>query len=143
MATSPRPSIDNELASPRGIGGHRVPGFILPRARFIHDNINSKEVCRVFVLRCQSAFNLTCQVLSHRVTCRIQFKQSYKLHITFIHSCIRTSILSHIHTFMHTHIHTPCQFTHDCVSHPESCPVIPHQFSHQFFQVVGPKQRTA
>jgi len=95
---------------PRGIGCHRVPGFIPPIARFIHNN--SKEVCQVYILRYQSTSNLTCPVLFHRVTCHMQFIRSFKsqsyVH-TCMHSCIQTSILSYIHTFkraQRTHTHT-------------------------------------
>jgi len=96
----------------RGIGCHRVPGFIPPMARFVRNNINSMQVCRVFVLRCQSASNLTCPVLFRRVTCHMQFTWSFKsqsyVH-TCMHSCLQTSILSYIHTFkraQRTHTHT-------------------------------------
>jgi len=84
---------------PRGIGCHRVPGFILLMARFIHNNINSKEVCRVFVLRCQSASNLTCPVWFRRVTCHMQFTWS------FIHACIHASKHQYFHTFTHSSVH--------------------------------------
>ena len=57
------------VVSPRGIGCYLVPGFTPLMAQFFHNNINSKEVCRVFVLRCSSASNLTCLVSFHRVTC--------------------------------------------------------------------------
>jgi len=97
---------------PKGIGRHRVLGFVPPMARLVHDNINSKEVCRVFVLRCLSASNLTCPVLFHQATCHVQLIWSFKSHSyihTFMHSCIHTSILSYTRTFkrtQRTHTHT-------------------------------------
>jgi len=94
---------------PRGIGCHYVPGFIPPMARSIHDNIKSKEVCRV--LYCVVSPPPTLHVLS----CSIEspaicssYGRSSHIH-TFIHSCIHTSILSYIHTFkrtQRTHTHT-------------------------------------
>jgi len=90
---------------PRGIGCHRVPDFIPPMARSIHNNINSKEVCRVFVLRCQLHV-LSCSIESP-VICNLYGRSSHSH--TFIHSCIHTSILSYTHTFKHTqrtHAHT-------------------------------------
>ena len=99
MATSPRPSIDNELASPRGIGYHRVSGFVPSMTWSVHNNINSNEVCRVLVLRCQSPSNYTCPVLFHRVTCHMQFTWS------FIHACIHASKHQYFHTFTHSSVH--------------------------------------
>jgi len=93
---------------------HRLPlcaGFTLSMARFVHDNTISKEVCRVFVLRCQSASRLTCQVSSHRVHLSHTFYAV--LQVTFIHPCIHTSILSCIHLFMHTQ----CICIHNINSH--------------------------
>jgi len=75
--------------------GDRLPPcarFHIANGRFVHDNINSKEVCRVFILRRQSASNLMCLVLVHRVTCHMQF--------------IRSFIHSYVHAFMHLHINT-------------------------------------
>ena len=114
MATSSRLLVKQWAFSPRGISCYLVPGFTPPTAQFVHNNIISKEVCRVFVLRCQSASHPTYLVSFHRVACHIQFIQSYKLHPyihAFIQSYIHTLILSHIHTLMrtqHTHgiIHT-------------------------------------
>jgi len=93
------------VVSPRGISCYLVPGFTPLMARFVHNNINSKEVCPVLVLRCQSASNLTCLVSFHRITCHMQFIWSFKSHSyihAFIHLCTHTSILSCIHTFKHT-----------------------------------------
>jgi len=53
------------VLSPRDISCYLVPGFTPSAARFVHNNIISKEVCRVFVPRCQSTSHLTCCVLSH------------------------------------------------------------------------------
>jgi len=106
--------------SPRGISCHLVLGFTPSMARFIHNNINYKEVCRVFALWRQSPSNLICLALFHRVTCHMQFIWSFKSHSyihtfihsyihTFIHSCIHASILSYIHTFkraQHTRTYT-------------------------------------
>jgi len=91
---------------PSGLDCHRVLGFIPPMARLVHSNINSKEICRVFVLRCQSASNLTCLVLFHRVTCHMQFVWSFKSHIhTFIRSCIHASIHQYFHILAHSSVH--------------------------------------
>ena len=127
------------VVSPRGIRCHLVSGFTPSMARFVHDNTISKEVCQVFVLRYQSASNLTCPVSSHRVTCHIQFIWSFKSH-----SCIHASTHQYYHIFTHSnvhnaHVHTQYQFTHNCISRLESCLVVSHQFSHQLFQVVSPK----
>jgi len=90
----------------RGISCHLVPGFTPSMARFVHNNINSKEVCRVFVLQCRSTSYLTSLVssrwvhLSHTI-----YIQSYELHAsihTFIHPYINAFICSYINTFMRT-----------------------------------------
>jgi len=153
---------------PRGIGCHRVPGFISPMALFVHDNINSKEVCWVFVLHCQFASNPTCPVLFYRVTCHMQIIWSFKSHSyihTCMHSCIQTSILSYIHTFKraqrtHTHtmlIHTwlhrspKVSFGHITSIQPSFIFCLPSGSPTQrtawglfsVFQVVSPTQRTA
>jgi len=64
------------------------------------------------------------------------------------HSYILSSTHQYFHVFTHSNIHnarvhTQYQFTHDCISRPESCLVVSCQFSHQLFQVVSPRQRTA
>ena len=95
---------------------HQLP----PCARFYtvdgpicSQKINSKKVCRVFVLRCQSASYPIGLVSSRRVhlshTICIQSYEHAYIH-TFLHpyslTFIHTLILSRIHTFMHTpHIH--------------------------------------
>jgi len=88
--------------SPTGISCHRVPGFIPPMAQFVHNNINSKEVCQVFVLRRQSTSILP--VLSRSIESPVTYNlYNHSGHIhTFMHSCIHTSILSCIHTFKRT-----------------------------------------
>jgi len=114
MTTSSRLLVKQWIFSQGGISCHLVPGFTPSTARFVHNNIISKEVCRVFVLRCQSTSHLTCLVSFHRVP-RIIYNytiiQSYKvvhtsIQVTFIRTYIHTLILSRIHTLMHTqHIH--------------------------------------
>jgi len=86
---------------PGGISCYLMLGFTSSTAQCFHNNIISKEVCRVFVLRCQSTSHLTCLVSFHRVSPIIYSYTSY-IH-TFIQSYIHTLILSRIHTFMHTH----------------------------------------
>jgi len=86
--------------SPRDISCYLIPGFTPSTARFVHNNIISKDVCRVFVLRCQSASHLTCFVSFRQVHLSYAIIQSYKSH-SFIHSIIHSYIKS-----MHTqHIH--------------------------------------
>ena len=94
-------------------------GFTPSVARFIHNNIISKKVCRVFALRCQSASHLTYFVSFHRVHLsyaitqsysHLEFIQSYKSH-SFKHSynyTSITSIFSHVHT---QHIHNINSYT--------------------------------
>ena len=97
-------------------------------AQFVHDNTISKEVCRVFVSRCQSASHLTCHVSSHRV--HLSHTVYAVIQVTFIHPCIHTSILSCIHPF----IHTQCICIHNinskqvCISRPEFCSAVPFRF---------------
>jgi len=90
-------ALDQQWAlSPRDISCYLVPGFTPSMAQFVHNNIISKEVCRVFVLRWQSTSLITYRVLSLWVCL------SYTIHIviqiTFIHS-------SHpyIHTFTYSY----------------------------------------
>jgi len=98
-------------------------GFTPSAARFVHNNIISKEGCRVFMLRCQSTSHLTCFVSFHRVHpsyaiiqsySHLQFIQSHKSH-SFIHSCNYTLILSHINAYT---TYKQYQFIHGCISHP-------------------------
>jgi len=101
---------NNGLSAPRCVSSYLVPGFTPSMARFVHNNIISKEVCRVFVLRCQSASYLTSLVPSRRVhisdTIYIQSYELYASIHTFIHPYINNFICSYIHTFMRTqHIH--------------------------------------
>ena len=81
-----------------------VPGFTPSAARFIHNNIISKEVCRVLVLQCHSAsFYLFCLVSSSSpILCN-----------STVVSTIRTVIqTTFIHTIIHSYINT---FTHQCI----------------------------
>jgi len=96
--------------SPRDISCYLIPGLTPSAARLVHNNIISKEVCRVFVLRCQSASHLTCFVSFHQVHLsyaiirsytRLQFIQSNKSR-SFIHSYNYTFIHEYFHTLMHT-----------------------------------------
>jgi len=79
----------------------------------------------VFVLRCQSASHLTCFVSFHRVRMSYAITQSYS-HLQFIQSNkSHSSIQLYIHTLILSRInayttYTLYQFTHDCISHPES-----------------------
>jgi len=66
-------------------------------ARFVHDNTISKEVCRLFVLRCQSASHLTCHVSAHQV--HLSHTVYVIIQITFIHPYINTFTYSYIHTY--------------------------------------------
>ena len=69
----------------RDISCYLVPSFTPSAARFIHNNIISKEVCRVFVLQCHSASYLTYFVSFHRVHPSCATIQSYS-HLRFIQS---------------------------------------------------------
>jgi len=119
--------------SPRDISCYLIPGFTPSAARLVHNNIISKEVCRVFVLRCHSASHLTCFVSFHRVHLsyaiiqsynHLQFIQSNKSH-SFIQLYIHTWILSHINAYT---TYTQYQFIHGCIGHPKSCVTVSHQF---------------
>jgi len=121
--------------SPRDISCYLIPGFTPSAARLVHNDIISKEVCRVFVLRCHSASNLTCFVSFHRVRMSYAITQSYS-HLQFIqsnksHSFIQlyahTWILSHINAYTS---YTQYQFIHGCIGHPKSCLTVSHQFGH-------------
>ena len=101
MATSPRPSIDNELASPRGIVYHRVPGFILQGSL--------PSVCTALSVRLQSY--LSCLVPSSHLSYPVQTV----VQVTYyIHTFIYTIIHSYINTFTYSHIHA---YTHHINSH--------------------------
>jgi len=134
MATSPRPSINNELASQGAsaatacqVSCHQWPDLFTiistPRkfAECLYCAVSPPPILHV----------LSCSIKSP-VICSLYGRSSH-IH-RFIHSCIHTSILSYIHTY---------QFTHACISHPKPGLVISHQISHQFFQVASPKQRKA
>jgi len=106
--------------SPRGISCYLVLGFTPSTARFVRDNIISKEVCRVFKLQCRSTSYLTSLVSPRRVhLSHTIYEQSYKLH-----SYIHTFIHQYFHMFIYAHIHayttyTQHQSTHGCISHPK------------------------
>ena len=89
---------------PRSISCYLVPGFAPSAARFVRNTIIPKAVCRVFVLRCQSASHLTCFVLFCQVTCH------NPVH-TIIHSCIHTIIHSYVNTFTHSYTHAYTTYT--------------------------------
>jgi len=84
--------------SPRGISRYLMPGFTPSTAQFAHNNIISKEVYRVFVLRCQSTSHLTCLVSSHRV------HLLHRIH-TVIQLYSRTSFTT-IHSYINTLTHS-------------------------------------
>jgi hypothetical protein len=111
MATSSRLLVNNGLYPQEASVPTLCRIFTLSTAWFIHNSIISKEVCRVFVLRCQSTSHLTHLVSFHRVTCHIKFIQSCKLHNhmftqSYIHIFIHSYIQSYIHTLILSHIHT-------------------------------------
>jgi len=118
--------------SPRDISCYLVPGSTPSAALFIHNNIISKEVCRVFVLQCQSTSHLTCFCLvssSSSIICNYTVIQSSTVHtviqITFIHTFIqlyiRTLILSHINAYT---TYKQYQSIHGCISHPNLVPTV-------------------
>jgi len=95
---------------PRDISYYLTPGSTSSTARFVHNNIISKEVCRVFVLRCHSASHLTCFVSFRRVHLSYAIIQSYN-HLQFIqsnksHSSMHSSNYTFIHEYFHTVMHT-------------------------------------
>jgi len=122
--------------SPKDISCYLVPGFTPSAARFIHNNIISKEVCRVFVLQCHSAlpFCLFCLVSSSSsVICNCTVVQSSTVHtviqITFIHAFIQL----YIHTLIPSHINAyttykQYQSIHGCISHPNFVSIVSLQF---------------
>ena len=69
--------------------------------------------------RCRSTSYPTHRISFHQVR---QYKHSSHTSPTFIHSCIH--LHSHIHTCTHTFtVYKQYQFTHVCISHPESSSV--------------------
>ena len=87
--------------SPRDIGCYLVPDFTPSAARLVHNNIISKEVCRVFVLQCHSVSHLTCFVSFRRVHRSYAIIQSYS-HLQFIQSYKSHSFIdSYNYTFIH------------------------------------------
>jgi len=124
-----RLSIDNEL-SPQ-VASVAILCQVLHRrwSDLFTITSNSKEVCRVFVLRCQSASNLTCLVSFHRVTCHVQFIWSFQSH-SYIHAFIH----QYFHMLIYTHIHAYTtyaqhQSTHGCISHPKSWSIASLRFN--------------
>ena len=131
MVTSSRLLVNNELYPKEASVCYLVSGFTPSTARFVHNSIIFKEVCRVFVLRCQSASHFTCCVLSHRV--RLSHTVYTVIQVTFINSYIHTSIHSYIkpfHIFIHSCIHNidTTSFIHGCIGHPELC-FVPYVWS--------------
>jgi hypothetical protein len=115
MATSSRLLVKQWVCSPGGISCYLLSGFTSSTARLVHNNIISKDVCRVFVLRCQSAFHLTCLVSFHQ----IHLSQS-SLYTHYIHSTI--------HTFTHYYFHSyTTSFIHGRIYHN-----VDNQFQFQF-----------
>jgi len=141
--------VNNGLYLPGGINFYLMSGFTPSTAQFVHNNIISKEVCRMFVLRCQSTSHLTCLVSFHRVSPIIYsytIIRSYKvvhtsIQVTFIQSYINTFTYSYINTYT---TYTQHQFTRVCISHPKSCLTISFQFGSQLSlcQVASLNQRT-
>jgi len=91
----------------RGIGCHRVPGFIPPIARFIHNNIKGSlpSVCTALSVRLQSY--MSCLVPSSHLSYAVYTV----VQVTFIHSCIQAFTHQYFHILAHasvhnTHIHT-------------------------------------
>jgi len=93
--------------STRGISCYLVPGFTPSIARFVHDSTISKDVCLMFVLRCQSTSHLTCLVSSHLVHLLHTIHKVIQLYsrtsCTTIHPYINTFTYSHIHAEQHIH----------------------------------------
>jgi len=132
MATSSRLFDQQWAFSQRGISCHLVPGFTLLMARFVHDNTISKEVCRVFVLRCLSASHLTCHVSSHRVhLSRIVYAF---IQVTFIHPYINTFTYSYIHAYTTSFIHGCISHQGLIWSHPFSSVITHHCFKQHVLQ---------
>jgi len=145
MATSSRLYISNGLYPQEASVATLCRVFTPSTNQFVHNNIISNEVCRVFVLQLQSASHLTYLVSFHWVNCHIKFIQSCKLHIhIFTHPY--NHAFTNIFTYSYVHARTTYaqhQFIHGCIGHSESCLVISHQFSPQLFQVVSHRQWTA
>jgi len=142
MATSPRPSIDNELASQGALAAtvcqvsyHQWPDLftIISTKRKFSECLNCavSPPSILHVLSCSIESPVICSLYGH----------SSHIH-TFMHPHVNTFIYSHIQAYT-TRTYAQYQFTHDCISRLESCLVISHQFNHQLFQVASPTQRTA
>ena len=96
--------------SPRDISCYLVPGFTPSTARFIHNNIISKEVCQVFVLQCHSALPFL-PVLSRFIEF-IRHMQLYSRTVIYSSYSHTNHINPYIHTIIHSCINT---FTHQCI----------------------------
>jgi len=103
MATSPRPSIDNELASHGAsaatmcqVSYHQWPDLF---------TITSKKFAECSYCAVNLLPIITCLVLFYRVTCHMQFIQSYKLH-PYIHTFIQPYSLYCHTSYTHTSIHS-------------------------------------
>ncbi|KEH17457.1 hypothetical protein MTR_0014s0390 [Medicago truncatula] len=103
--------------SPRDISCYLVLGFTPSTVQFVHSNIIFKEVCRVFVLRYQSASHLTYLVSFHRVYLSYTVIQLH-FHI-FTHSHIHTSIHSYNHAFINIFTYS---YVHAYTAYPQHHP---------------------
>ena len=128
MATSFRLLVKRWIFSPGGVSCYLVSGFTLLAARFVHKHIISKEVCRVFVLRYHSTSPIL-PVLSRFIefTCHMQLYSRTVIYSLYSHTNHIHSYIRHIYTFIHRYFHIfihiiyTASFTHDYISHPESC----------------------
>jgi len=100
--------------SPGDISCYLIPGFTLSTHQFLHNNIISKEVCRVFVLRCQSTSHFTCFCLvssSSPVICKYTVVQSSTVYTVIQVTFIRTLIQLYIHTLILSYINAYTSYT--------------------------------
>jgi len=91
---------------PGDIHRYLMSGFTPSTTKFIHNNIISEEVCRVFVLRCQFASHLTCLVSFHQISSIIYNQYSHMSYIhtsihQYFHICIHNICTISIHTWLH------------------------------------------
>jgi len=129
--------------SPRDISCYLIPGFTSSAARLVHNNTISKEVCRVFVLRCHFASHLTCFVSFRRVHLSNAIIQSYN-HLQFVHSYKSCSFIQlYIHTLILSHIYAYTTYTYMVASVTQSL-VWSYPFVSAFksFQAANPKKKT-
>jgi len=149
------------VVSPRGISCHLVPGSTLSMARFVHNNINSKEVAEC--LCCAVSPPPILHVMSLSIESPITYSSydcSNRIH-TFMHPRIDTFVDSHIYAYT-THMHIQHRVTHGCIGHPKSWSVVSFRFNYylscfkwvvlnngrleftfQSFQVASSNKRTA